>query len=375
MGLFSSHCFANHKGGCGKSTLVFHTMAQMAEMHPDENFVLFDCSLIGDSSILCLGGSYQLEACYRQYRFENLPPGKENVSFTALTETCLETHGMVRLSEIEDGGSKGGAGFMGMIGRIATGGREKVIDFEENIIKISDVNQNMPVNCYIAPTHVHITHKDYSEEEIESIVAIIKNTLRKSKKKWRLLCDTDGDLQRTGPYTKIGIALCKYNITPIEVSHNDFSRNYHFWEEVMSLKVENPALYGSTSTNLVIFNKVQAVNQEYLSHRSTKPQKKPVLAAIESMMERARIIGQEYDGILTHSRASEEDFKKKQFGVLRLIGNPVSIGEELGCPIATMDPRIHKGELSGTLNAEALNTARQNIEELVSLLLDDDAVL
>ena len=73
MVLLSSHCFANHKGGCGKSTIIFHSMAQWAEENPEENFLLIDCSLMGDSSVLALGmfKNYKLQTTNNKQQTTN----------------------------------------------------------------------------------------------------------------------------------------------------------------------------------------------------------------------------------------------------------------------------------------------------------------
>ena len=56
----------------------------------------------------------------------------------------------------------------------------------------------------------------------------------------------------------------------------------------------------------------------------------------------------------------------------RLIFNPISIGEELGVPLVSMDPKVHKGELAGNLDKDALETAKTNIKEITHLLMDDE---
>lgn len=373
MVLLSSHCFANHKGGCGKSSIMFHALAEWAIQHPDEDFLLIDCSLMGDSSVLCLGGSTQLDKIFRENKYNGLPSGAENLSFTTVMEDCLAEHGLVKLENAN--GSNSGGGVMGMLGKIAAGGsgnNSKVVDLESKIIKISDVNPHMPENCYIIPTSLHIQHKDYNDQEIESIVAILKNTLKKHDKKWRLLCDTDGDLQRTGPYTKVGLGLCKYSVSPVEVALNDFNRLYHFWEEANTLREQNMNLFGHISTNLVIFNKVVAVKQQFLSHSLTSPQKKPVKASIEGMMEKVWRISRSNPDLFAWSEAGEEEFKSNTFAIVRLLFNPISIGQELGVPIAVMDPKKHKGENTGSLDQEALKIARTNFQEICALLMDDN---
>ncbi|KAK9819753.1 hypothetical protein WJX72_001956 [[Myrmecia] bisecta] len=54
--LVSAHAFANHKGGCGKSTLVFHTSAAYAEAHPKQNVLVVDMTL-GGSRRADVGGA------------------------------------------------------------------------------------------------------------------------------------------------------------------------------------------------------------------------------------------------------------------------------------------------------------------------------
>ena len=54
--LLSSHLFSNHKGGCGKTTILFHTCAEYARRHKDDQVLVIDTTLRGDLSELLLGG-------------------------------------------------------------------------------------------------------------------------------------------------------------------------------------------------------------------------------------------------------------------------------------------------------------------------------
>ena len=53
--LVSSHVFSNHKGGCGKTTILFHAACEAAHSQ-SERILVVDTTLRGDLSELLLGG-------------------------------------------------------------------------------------------------------------------------------------------------------------------------------------------------------------------------------------------------------------------------------------------------------------------------------
>lgn len=47
MPVLSTHVFANHKGGVGKSTLCFHLATAYAKSHPNEKVLVLDFTEVG----------------------------------------------------------------------------------------------------------------------------------------------------------------------------------------------------------------------------------------------------------------------------------------------------------------------------------------
>lgn len=57
MPLLDCIVFANTKGGCGKTTLGFQIASAYAQSTPDIKVLVLDATLIGDTSIMFMGGS------------------------------------------------------------------------------------------------------------------------------------------------------------------------------------------------------------------------------------------------------------------------------------------------------------------------------
>ena len=43
---------------------------------------------------------------------------------------------------------------------------DKTINLDDYILNISEINPNMPKNCYIVPTSLHVRHNEFNNEEI-----------------------------------------------------------------------------------------------------------------------------------------------------------------------------------------------------------------
>lgn len=354
MPLISSHVFANHKGGAGKSSLLFHTVSQCAKNNPDQKFCVMDYSLMGDISVLFFGGERQQEAIYKTGHYTDM---EESDMFKTVT---------AMLKYVNSKAATAG-GFMGKL-RASMGGAGNQ-GMEEYMVRVCDINSEIPDNVYLIPTNLHIEHPEYNAQEITAIVGMIKDSFKASSTEWRVFCDSDGDLQITRSYTRIALGLCQHSIVPIEVSRLDYNRCLHQWEEMDKLTRDAPGVF-DTRVNMVIFNKVQAKSGKFLGHKHITPMKNPVANTIIDLSELTLRLAKVHPNLFDASPEDEEEFKNETFAVMRLLGNPITVGENLGVPICNMSVSKHKSNLY-SLDNKALDAARENIDDFIRLLRDD----
>ncbi|OYU19899.1 MAG: ATPase [Rhodobacteraceae bacterium PARR1] len=107
-----SYAIWNNKGGTGKSTITFHVASRFAEQHPERKVLVIDLCPQANSSMLLLGGGIL---------------GEANVLDLCSNVTPKSVVGYISNA-------------------ILTRSVPKLSDF---LVKISDLNQNMPNNIYL----------------------------------------------------------------------------------------------------------------------------------------------------------------------------------------------------------------------------------
>eukprot|EP00961_Rhodomonas_salina_P157513 2120976-Rhodomonas_salina.1 len=177
--LVSSHVFSNHKGGCGKTTLLFHTCAEYAMRHPDEKVMVIDTTLRGDLSELLLGGDKGVAGKTALRAVSHLR------STTKLLMQAAAVHAAEGMSS--EGGSSSIKSIVAKMFAKEKGAKGgSLLDLEDHLVKVQEFNKGIPENC-----------------------------LEDGPGKWKVLCDTDGD-QGFSDYTKIAHALCDNCIIPLK---------------------------------------------------------------------------------------------------------------------------------------------------------------
>ncbi|KAJ1480523.1 hypothetical protein T484DRAFT_1810471 [Baffinella frigidus] len=198
--LVSSHVFSNHKGGCGKTTILFHVACKYAMDHPNEKLLLG-----GDKGAV----------------------GKQGVSSVATMCSTTQLLGKAAsVSSAESGPEPGRvSSFLGLLParvlkRDAGAGGGKLV-LEEQVLEAHRFNEAIPENLLLAPGGSGPQTK-YADQQIAAIAATLRKALEESDGKWKLLVDTDGD-QGFSDYTKIAHAVCDRCIIPLKTNVNDFS--------------------------------------------------------------------------------------------------------------------------------------------------------
>ena len=142
--LVSSHVFSNHKGGCGKTTNIFHCCAEYAMRHPDEKILVIDTTLRGDLSELLFGG-------------DKGASGKQTLrAVSALRSTTRLLMQAASVSAASEATVKAGSSLDELIKKLFPKERggdavSCLFDIMEQVVHVSDFNPAIPANLYLCP--------------------------------------------------------------------------------------------------------------------------------------------------------------------------------------------------------------------------------
>jgi MinD-like ATPase involved in chromosome partitioning or flagellar assembly len=142
--LVSSHVFSNHKGGCGKTTTLFHSCGEYAVRHPDEKVLVIDTTLRGDLSELLFGG-------------DKGAAGKQTLRAVAsLRSTTRLLMQAAAVSAAADATVQAGSNLEELIKKLfpkerGADGVACLFDIEDQIVHVHDFNPAIPDNLYLCP--------------------------------------------------------------------------------------------------------------------------------------------------------------------------------------------------------------------------------
>jgi cellulose biosynthesis protein BcsQ len=204
--LISSHVFSNHKGGCGKTTILFHASCEYALRNKAERVLVIDTTLRGDLSELLLGG-------------DKGAAGKQAVRAVGHLRS---TSKLLMHAAAEQAASRGDEGQRNsLVGLLFKGSGSKPsaaqgLDLDDQVIHVHDFNPAVPENLYLVPGGTG-PQTSYPAHLRREIAATLRESLDRSAHAWKVLCDTDGD-QGFSDYTKIAHALCDSCIIPLKTN-------------------------------------------------------------------------------------------------------------------------------------------------------------
>mmetsp|Transcript_19676 Transcript_19676/g.31425 ORF Transcript_19676/g.31425 Transcript_19676/m.31425 type:complete len:387 (-) Transcript_19676:24-1184(-) len=359
--LVSSHVFSNHKGGCGKTTMMFHVSCEYALRNKEERILVIDTTLRGDLSELLLGG-------------DKGAAGKQAVRAVGhLRSTSKLLMQAAAVHAAHDGDDTGH--MSALVGKLFKGLASKkspaVLDFDDLLIHVQDFNPAIPDNVYLCPGGSG-PQTSYPLAQRLAIAATLRQCLEESDTVWKVMCDTDGD-QGFSDYTKIALALSDRCIIPLKTNVNDFSnRCVPMMEELFLMRQSGEA---QARIQMIVWNEVDVYKNTAspVSGMITPP--KAAQGVISMLNALVAEVAATYPDLFYNApplHASDiEPFTSASTMCMRSFGVTGLAAAEHGLPFCSMrEGKLQGGRLVYEIAAEQRQQLQHNVIELADRLND-----
>ncbi|GJQ09480.1 hypothetical protein GpartN1_g1271.t1 [Galdieria partita] len=367
MTLESVDVFANHKGGCGKTVLLFHTACQYAKHHPQERVFVMDMTVIGDISRLLLGGDV-----YESKNLNGLEELAEKYSTSILLEEAAQ--GVAKPSSSANSKKRESSFYLHSPPPKGSSANAGNIEPEKYMLQVSEINTYIPSNLFLTVGGGSKEQLVFDEDGKERIVATLKDSLHKDSISWKVFIDTDGDLTFSG-YTQIALCFADKVVIPLMPSYIDFRRVSSFLEEFYGLQESRN---GNAKILGIVWNNVDSQkNEPWKPFSNVFTPTNAVKSVIKDLNTHLAKVAQHFSQIFYHplpDDTQEEDklcemFSQSSSLLMRNFGVTGMASTDCGIPFCSMT----KGELIGSrmkyqLNEESIKNMCLNIQELLDKL-------
>lgn len=318
-----SYVMWNNKGGVGKSTITFHVAAVYAEQNPDRDVVVIDMCPQANVSMMLMGGGKEAEKHLQQ--FITMATPKTVVGYITDSITKSDTD-----------------------------------DLEKYIIKLSDINKNLPNNLHllsgdgnlelIAPLlseradATPLSENDKPWVEVHSIIKkLTKQKIR--NKPCTFFIDTNPSFS---VYTQIAILSADYLLVPINADDSSIFAITGLFNLIWGAEKKHP-IYGkyTFSTKVDDFDIERPKIALLLGNRFT--QQKGAAHAFKALSNEAiQKMYQEYEknsdrfiNTPNPDVTSQKSFEEKYSVELRDFNSAGVVAANQGIPLSKMDRNIY----------------------------------
>jgi len=359
--LVSSHVFSNHKGGCGKTTLLFHCAGEYSKRHPDEKVLVMDVTLRGDLSELLLGG-------------DKGGAGKAAVRAVAPSRSTTKLFQLAVAASAAPGAADSQSRLNAYVSKLLKedgADHSGEFDVEHHAIRVQDLNPSLPGNIYLCPGGSG-PQTSYPHQERWAIAETLRKALEKSPDRWKILCDSDGD-QGFSDYSKIAHALCDGVIIPLKTNVNDFSnRVVPMMEELFQLKGKGEA---RSCVQMIVWNEVDVQKNvpSKVSGSLTPP--KAAQGVIGMLNELVAEVAAAYPALFYNTAPQDRDQILEFCGAttmcMRDFGVTGMAASEHGLPFCTLKPgKLEGGRITYDIAQDTLMSLSANVAELADRMND-----
>jgi cellulose biosynthesis protein BcsQ len=351
LGAYRAHVFCAHKGGVGKSTLLFHVAAQYAKDHPEEDVLVLDLTATGDISRRFLGGEMGLDQAATSKMKKRNQTAKAlmkllNSDTPAVTPKPSSSTKMSTISRITRRMSIWGTSSARGPVNIADEFGVSVHEHNDHVRK-SDI-KNLSIipggikneqPCAALPAQVDIARM---AERMREFFQALPGT-------WRIFIDTDGDLDLTSS-SSIALNAAHTCIIPSEVEACDFSRVLSMINTINTIKSEKEHNDGAASIAVLCMTKVDPqgrAGSPITAWEEMNCAVKPHMLVDRSMIERfadtVAAVALETPNIFAHYPETGTDeerrraFKQGTFVVFAQTKTPGKCASEFGVPLCCLD--------------------------------------
>uniref|UniRef100_A0A6U5C3U0 AAA domain-containing protein n=2 Tax=Hemiselmis andersenii TaxID=464988 RepID=A0A6U5C3U0_HEMAN len=361
--LSSAHIFSNHKGGCGKTTILFHCAGEYAARHSDEKVLVIDSTLRGDLSELLLGGDKQASGKQAVQAVTPFVSTSRLFMLAASASAAHQEHGGARRNTI--------SAKVGKLFGAKDGATPEVMDLAKNVVRCSEFNSKMPDNVYLCPGGSG-PQTVYPRQQRIEVADALRKALESSTETWKVFVDSDGD-QGFSDYTKIGHALCDRVVIPLKTNVNDFSnRCVPMLEELYNLRVEGEA---NSRVQLIVWNEVDVQKNAASAVSGLITPSKAAQGVIEMLNSLVAEVASTYPDLFYNAppeeRAQVSEFCGASTMCMRDFGVTGMAASEHGiCFCRLKGGKLEGGRLTYDISSESLGSASTNIAELADRLND-----
>ena len=353
--LVSSHVFSNHKGGCGKTTILFHAACEAAHSQ-SERILVVDTTLRGDLSELLLGGDKEAA-------------GKQAVRAVGHLRSTTKLFMQAAAHHAAREGA--GEASNSLVAKLFKGAAatKTLLDLDEQLIHVHDFNPAIPENLYLCPGGSG-PQTSYPLLQRKAIAETLRECLSASSAAWRLMCDTDGD-QGFSDYTKIAHGLCDSVIVPLKTNVNDFSnRCVPMMEELFLGRQAGEA---RSRIQMIVWNEVDVYKNAASTVSGLITPPKAAQGVINMLNALVAEVAATYPDLFHHlppeSLDDIEEFVSASTFCVRAFGVTGLAAAEHGIPFCAMrEGKLQGGRLVYDIAAERLDQLEQNVLDLVGRL-------
>jgi cellulose biosynthesis protein BcsQ len=386
--LVSSTVFANHKGGCGKSVLLFQSAAEYALAHPDQHVLVVDMTVVGDLTRLFLGGdSFERSSSVSLSDFVAVHGGTTKLLFDCLAFELGFQSGALRETATTASGSSG-SGPLSFVSRLrqtfggGTGSEDKSaggsggayrFPVEKYLLRVADVNTHIPANIYLSMSSGGGSQHPFRLTERLTVVQGLRRAFQQAPASYKVLFDTDGDLHFSD-YTRIAIGVADHLVVPLFPSFTDFHRVETFMEELFQMRQNGET---DAKVQLMVWNNVDVhYNRPWLPVSRNVTPTKAAQTVIEKLNSLLAGVAAQYSTLFVQpipDNASpveaSEHFSETSSMIMRTFGVTGMASADLGIPFACMQPgTLTGGAVEYHVSAEMLELLRANVRELADVL-------
>jgi cellulose biosynthesis protein BcsQ len=386
--LISSTVFANHKGGCGKSVLLFQSAAEYALSHAEQHILVVDMTVVGDLTRLFLGGdAFERTSTVSLSDLAAIQGGTTKLLFDCLSfELGCQSGALRETTPVASSSTGSGGGPLSFVNRLRQtfggsgggggGGGEKGayrFPIEKYLLRVADVNPHIPSNIYLAMSSGGGSQHPFRLPERMAVVQGLRRALQQAPDSYKLLFDTDGDLHFSD-YTRIAIGMADHLVIPLFPSFTDFHRVETFMEELFQMR-QNGETDGKVQ--LMVWNNVDVhYNRPWLPVSRNVTPTKAAQTVIEKLNSLLAGVAAQYSTLFIQpipDNASPEEaaehFSENSSMIMRTFGVTGMASADLGIPFAAMQPgTLTGGAVEYHISAEMLDLLRANVRELADSL-------
>ncbi|KAI5079871.1 hypothetical protein GOP47_0005350 [Adiantum capillus-veneris] len=379
MPVLSTHCFANHRGGVGKTTLTFQVSAAYALAHPSEKVFVIDASDAGDLSEMLMGGLFEERG--RQVLMQLVPLANT----TRLFLRALACHSSSHLKEALEQDGEISAVVSKVIKEMPKSIKEAsefdsercCVNLEEFAIPLEHVNPRLPSNMYVCPSGLDVEQSiAFSEPQRYSIISVLRESFKLVNGYWKIFIDTDAGFEND-IYCSISVGISNFCLIPLHADMVD-------WYRVEPLLAENKALresgHSDARVQMILWNGLTVkFNSRCFSVSASGASKKCVFTptkaeqdVIRSLNELVFKEAEKNPELFLHYEGggmNPDEFHSKSCMCIRNFSVVGVASRDSGIPIACISPGTFHGQhMTYLLNEAVIERCRENMNELVKAI-------